>query len=364
MQIKVALRFRPFSHKPKTRCLLPRSLLFVEVYPTKFILYDYSSKEPKVLTAVDFLHLGPLEQFTVQQDLEKDVVFVSGFAKKGFFRYQLVAKKQHPFSEVTFMRVPENVVMRVAGGKEQVLHEKERCTFPETKKTIQPVIFQQRERLALGCHKAQEWEKVVARRSINEILPFWYQLAQSVPKGETKYRPTTPSLLGKLAESIEKKASLELEQALLDLFVSGFSDMLLPQQADTLYQGFLYPPIGSEVAIPIELLRQSFPLLRALFFQEKEKTFSLLPLLPPKIHCGRLFSLRTEEGHVLSFEWVKKQIRKVIFEPVSDGEYTFWLKKPIKHYRLSIGKQKKICTNGQIGTFYQNKCYLLDQFEQ
>lgn len=135
MSLSSAVRYKPFSHVPGTICLIPGTMHAVQVFPTCYSIYDYSSQEPRLIETKQFDHTGPLEQFCVLQNLEKGKVEVSGFSQNGFVRYKI---------------------------------------GPD-------VTFGPRERLFLGVDKSQDWQMVRRRCNMNEVLPYLYWLSQSIP---------------------------------------------------------------------------------------------------------------------------------------------------------------------------------------
>jgi len=74
MKIKIAERLRPFSHTPGASCLIPGTCFAVTAFPT---LLRIDQHEIKLKLT------GPVSNFTLQQDLEKNCVFVFGKAKEG-----------------------------------------------------------------------------------------------------------------------------------------------------------------------------------------------------------------------------------------------------------------------------------------
>lgn len=121
--IKIAQKFRPFSHTPGSICLIPGTDRVVEAFPT---LIRIDGKEiPLSIT-------GPVDGFTLEQDLERDLVRVFGKAKEGHFCHTFVS---------------------------------------ENKKT-------DFERLSFGIHKQLDWDLVGRRRDLLEVLPLLFVLGQ------------------------------------------------------------------------------------------------------------------------------------------------------------------------------------------
>ena len=82
--ISIRERYRPFSHRVNTKCLLPRTNLVVQGSPEKIIIGDL-----EVLLGYD----PYVEGFTLQMDLEKDCIWI--FAKG--FRLKVYATKSGIF---------------------------------------------------------------------------------------------------------------------------------------------------------------------------------------------------------------------------------------------------------------------------
>src|SRR5438445_4041886 len=88
MTIKIATRFRPFSHTSPTFCLIPKTALAAEICPAYIRIFD-PSKTGSIYE--HHLSFGPLKNFTVILELEKGYIEVSGFSKSDFIRYRIHA---------------------------------------------------------------------------------------------------------------------------------------------------------------------------------------------------------------------------------------------------------------------------------
>ena len=166
MRIKDTFRFKPFSHTPGVRCLLPNTRLVYQIFPSRYVVGD------------EVVEISPLKKFTVLQDLERDEIVISGFSLSGFKRY----------------------VIKNEASKRPL------------------------ERLTLGVDKSQEWSQVIRRGQMKEILPFWYWISQKVPKSDQAIG-SAPSLFTK-ARNAKRD---EVVDCLQDLFTAGFSDQLVPE---------------------------------------------------------------------------------------------------------------------------------------
>jgi len=108
MKIKIAARYRPFSHLPGSSCLLPCTAIEVEAFPSLLRFWDLSGAERKSVGEYPLDVVGPVAQFTLQQDLEKGSVAIWGHAKNGYYFLQLTA-------------TAEGIAIATRGGKEQLL---------------------------------------------------------------------------------------------------------------------------------------------------------------------------------------------------------------------------------------------------
>lgn len=90
MKIKLTEKYRPFSHEAGTALLIPKSSWKVTAYPARLILENLISIGGKeILTILPQMN-GPLESFTVMQDLEKGWVRIFGLGKKDIFHTALL----------------------------------------------------------------------------------------------------------------------------------------------------------------------------------------------------------------------------------------------------------------------------------
>ncbi|MEX1012586.1 MAG: hypothetical protein WD595_06670 [Waddliaceae bacterium] len=178
MKISIVNRFKPFSHTPGVKLLLPGTDQFFQVYPEKIITGD---------TEIPLDIKGPVKNFTVEQDLEKGSIRVFGHSSTGYFE----------------------------------------------KKIANPSYQKPKERLSLGVHKAQEWDLVKKRQMMSEILPFWHFLGQVTPI-KPSHREGTAALLDRSLEHLFL-AGFEgiLSPRLQDTDYQGF-DLDMPKAGDPL----------------------------------------------------------------------------------------------------------------------------------
>ncbi len=237
MTIQIAARLKPFCHLPGTTCVIPLTHVRLQVFPTLLRFLDFAtgkSWEEKL----DWK--GPVEGFTVELDLEKGCVEVFGKTQSGFRRVPI---KQH-----LAMKKPEI------------------------------------ERLSLGSHAKLDWQLVLRRMDMEEMVPVLFQLGQLVPDSAA----TTPIL-----DFLTFSDKNEIAAQLASFFKTGFHGMLAPRLTDEDFQGIVEE--GKAVGSPLALLREGYKAVRSLLFTEDDG-FSFLPNLPPQFHAGRLLNLRSSQG--------------------------------------------------------------------
>ena len=83
---------RPFSHLPGESSMLPKSSWSVTAYPTRVELENLGEAKEKISFLLELE--GPIEGFTLMQDLERNFVRVFGTAKEGYFSYRLFAEPE------------------------------------------------------------------------------------------------------------------------------------------------------------------------------------------------------------------------------------------------------------------------------
>jgi hypothetical protein len=301
-RITIAQRLKPFSHVPGTKLILPGSSHQLIIYPTLIVIDD--RKIPIPLT-------GPVDDFTIQLDLEKGCVKVWGHYQEGFLRYRIHATTDGNFTIVT-EKSPKDI-------------------FPQPQKNL----FQMPncERLSLGKDKLQDWDMVVRRRDLTEILPFWHRLGQLLP---------------------ETVNAAKFDPDFLNLFRAGFEGILSPRLEDTQHQGLSLPKMSS----PSILLTQGAKLIRSLFFIQKGNELEILP--NNHFHQGRMVNISCGSLGTLDIEWTKKTLRRVVFHSKVNGEIKFLFPKDLKTFRLTPGKKMTVDTLISVN---EGITYLLDNFE-
>jgi hypothetical protein len=311
--IDIGARFRPFSHKPGAECLIPLSSWSVQAYPTLVRL-----KGPKKTVELPLDVQGPVREFTLLQDLEKNRIELFGCGKDSSFYFTISHR-----------------------GKELILEKRrgERLTIPVSEEAM---LADHPERLFLGIHKKLEWERVLERGLLAEILPMLYTISQKVPQALNR-----------------QYVIQDLESEVL----AGYCGILMPQAKDELFLGLDVEEIDPKIS-PLVRFQNAFRTIRSLFIQEEER-IAILPSLPNSFHAGKMTHVRIKPG-MLALEWSKHRIKKIEVKATADGSVAFDLPREIKRFRLRRDLRAKghtLSRNEQIALEKGGR-YFLDRFEK
>lgn len=308
-KIDIRERLTPFSHQSGVECLVPLSDWVVQVYPA--MLKVQALEFPIAVT-------GPVKEFTVQMDVERDCVWIWGQAKEGHFRLKAFATVKGLSLFVD--RAPTAGIC--IGGKS--LQKKETILLAEGGRFAPKTSF---ERLSLGNWKAQDWDLVRRRADLAEIAPLLFLLGQKLPKVDS-------SLL----------------QHSEHFFLAALSGLCAPKLQDALDQGL--PIFQGE---SIGLIQSAYHTIRSFLIDG----LKILPNLPKDWHAGRILGLKTEYG-MLDIEWTKGHIRRMIFTPSTSAFLKFLFTKEISLCRCNGIK----LLNGEEFSFELNKKYLFERFQK
>lgn len=312
MHLLIREKLRPFSHLPGTLLLLPGTSHRLEIYPALLKIDE---------TEIPIGIQGPVDHFTVINDLDAQEVRVFGFARTGYFSYRIKGK------ELIFCKgVPTTFGPHILRPKE---------ALPLPLSSPSPRSPRLLERLSFGNHKSQEWEKIRKRRDPKEIFPLWFALGQMLPSPDGE----------------------DVEEDLLTLFDSAFEGILVPTLEKRTLLGFTTPIKGG-----LSLLSRGSQKIRSLFFQRRANSLSFLPALPSILPCGRFIHIHEEGIGEIAFAWSKGKLRQVILTlPTAQ---TLELHAPpftscrVRQSRQSCGNQSPLTLTLPAGT------YLLDRFEK
>ena len=269
-----------FSHSPGAKALLPGTAWVVTGYPTRIALEHLETKQAHFW---DLDHTGPVENFTLELDLEKGQVSVFGTAPEGHFRHILRAEK----GEIT-------------------------CTNLKPYKADVAPWKKPASRLTLGSAKKPDWDLVTRRGDLCEILPLWYALGQGLPATGKPFDKT----------------------AFYTHFQVHFRGILVPQLHDDLFQGIT---TNGEID-PLSLLSDGARAIPSLFTHFDGKALSLLKHVPKEFHAGRLTALPLSDTLTLDLTWSKKKLRTATFHATTPQTLTLDI--PFTSFRMNGAMQK------------------------
>jgi hypothetical protein len=369
MRISISEQLRPFSHLPGTSVILPGWGCQVEVFPCLIRFYDLKMAIPILIKELRLDLKGPIQQFTVCNDLEKGRITISGITADGWIRYHLISSQNHEGGiRLLAEKVPLGGFPIYQEQEQHLLHDKEWIDILGKNSFFEPYQTPPCDRLSLGNHKAQDWEFVKRRLNLTEILPFWHRLGQLIPPVTSQgVNERALLLLEACRRSFIEEKPEDAQQIWLNLFRGGFKSLLIPQIEDSDYQGLIpQQPLVSLNISPLILLVEGARLIRHLFFQQEKDKIAILPYLLPALPCGRLLDVSLEGGGSLSLEWTKKTIRCLILSSEHDQELSFKFRSHVRSYRLrqsTTDKGKRISCDQTSLFLKKNTRYFFDNFQ-
>lgn len=332
MKIEIAQRLKPFSHRPGIASPLLGTNLFVKAFPTRIELI---APQEKLCLGIELK--GPVVDFTVQLDLEKDGLFIFGTAKEGYFRLFLKAEEKgvRLFVEKSFQ---EGILI-----DQKRLFSKQHLFYPLSFSFFLPKKW---EKLSLGGHKKQEIDLLQKKGELKELIPLLYGLSQKIPslKGE---KIGSATLLGLDLSSFCKAA---------------FFDLLSPRLFDDQYQGLC--PLEGKDEDPFFLFSELNRWIRSLFFIEKEEGIDLLPT--DLFDAGRMVGIQAFSVGTIDLEWSSFRLRRVMIDSLAKKPFFLKTLFPFTSFRLTeIGSlEKKRHLMKEPLFLKEGKRYLLDQFHE
>jgi hypothetical protein len=293
-KFKIVEKIAPFSRRPGILCPIPCTDVTVSAYPTRLVIGD---------KVVNLMLTGPVKDFTLMLNLEKNCVEIWGIAKEGYFRIKLKATFEGVF--LSLERGPESglCINGVILRKKQSLCVPRDCLFMNTGEL---------ERLSLGNWKAQDWEKIASRKSLLEMASILFLLGQKVPSSRAR-----------------------LSESQFDLATSG--GIAFPAKEDSVLLG-----IDNYDENPITFASSAYQTIRSFIYEDG----SILPRLPKDWHSGRVLGLKTPWG-TIDFDWRKSKVRTFFFHSTYEGDFPF-----------------KFCQNldSRLKNVIKGKSYFLDRF--
>ncbi len=357
--LSIGNRLRPFSHQPGTCCVLPRSSCKATVFPTRC---EVATLDEKKRYTLDFALQGPIEDFTVMLDLEKDALFVHGKASLGFFCYRLQASEEG--ISLVLERAQAPLQVSLDGGNFSLL-DKKKSLFLTIHTHYRPLEApSSQEILSFGNHQSQEWEVVIRRRQLSQLLPLWFALGSKTPDIDNAHLVGTLSFLERL-QTLQDTGNPE---SLGDLFIlalsTAFETLLFPKVKDDLHLGLALPEGDVPQEAALLLLSRGAKLIKSLLVKESPGMLTPLPCLPQQLHCGRYLNVACQ-GFILDMEWTKKTLRLMRLRPEHDLSLTLDLPASLRSFRLrGEGRDRGTRMKSTSPLALQaGKTYFVDRFE-
>jgi hypothetical protein len=286
VKIEIANKLIAFSKSTSgVRVVLPGTFFVFIIHPA-FI--EVEGQETLALEVE-----GPVLDFTVSLDLLKADIHVYGITKKGYIHYRIYAhNNSYAFETI------KDQTSKLPFSKKSLLEKKE-------------IHF---ERLSLGVHKKQEVESFEKRQDLKEILPFLFLLGQHYKKSHL--------LLSHKPKSY---------QELFELYFLTFKGFFVPKL--NLHLG-IKNSIENE-ALPLSFSSDFSGLIRDLFIKEDKDILYILPSLFPQFPSGRMVDIKLFEGKMLlSLEWSKKKIAKVIIKTLQPLKFSLHFPSEVDRFRV------------------------------
>jgi hypothetical protein len=255
---------------------------------------------------------SPAKGFTVQQDLERNCVWIFGQKWR--------AK-----------------VMASLAGVEIYLGSAHLATYPTS--TILPQ--EEWERLSFGSRKVQDWDQIWRRGDLREILPSLFALGQRVPP---------------LSTSFERP-----DCSLLEFCRAALHHILVPRPFDDQYQGIAWQLPST--THPFAILVGAYQWIRSLFIRQEGHHLHLLPA--PPFTVGRMTRIKLHDPihATLDLEMMQKSLlRRLILRPTLDTH--LFLHSPHTHFRLrsTLYPRGKVLSAQEPLSLQAGHIYCLDRF--
>ncbi len=363
MMIKIFEKKIPFTKTFGKEFLIPRTTLRATFFPTRIDFHELSSAHPFFMGTVALDLLEP-KDCLFQLDLEKGLIRVSGSSQSGSFQYtvyadfaskslQLVVKKGDvtPSSNNITIETDDN------GSFNLIFSEEWRCL------DRRPHF----ECLSFGVNKKQDTDLMLRRFDMAELMPFWYQLAQWVPKQDKAVYEGVASLIPSCCSAIINGDKSTILEPFQKLFKASFEGVFSPTLVDNFHQGFSINPITDKSkANPLQLLVEGALLIRSFLIQSCEGGFTLLPSLPVELHCGRALKIALSDKALIDIEWSKKQLRRAVIHPLKDADLQLKMPPYVKTFRIRESEREKgqIFSNGDTLTLVKDEILFLDHFRK
>lgn len=329
--IKIHDRFKPFSHTFGQRCMIPKSNWGIEAYPREIRFFLKEQSIPLELDLND-----PIKEFTLQLDLEKDVVRIFGRAKEGYFHFEI----SHEANKIVIILKRGKSIPYSFAGKKGVL-ERHQFLEIETEPSFETY---QIERLSLGVTKKLDWEMVLRRGELKEILPILFFLGQ---KGDPE----------------GSNSSFRIDS--LESFIKAhFHFMLVPKIAVDKRLGLNQKDLPAHMNLSA-ILYMCYQEIRSFFVKEEKGSLFIFPNIPKEFISGKLVGLKTSKA-IIDIEWTKRKVRRVRIVATNAGVLEIKWPRDVDSFRLKNRPQEKgkMISSADEIILSPGQIYYLDKFQK
>ena len=333
----------PWSHAPGIEGWLSGSDCCAKIFPRLLQIYSCSGRERTLSTEILFPELSYSDDWTVFFDCLRGKTTVQGHSGTRFFRYEIAVEE-----DGIFLRTLKGDLMCEERGGSFLLTRGEKHSLIKRSFTRS---FYPSSRLLLGINKDPNLDRMLLKPDPLELVPFWYMLGtpSSLTEGESS-----------LLTTFTKTKSFD---ALTQFFRAGINGFFVPKTWDDRYLGFQEPLIPQEASLASvhDAMRST---LRSLFLKEEGSTLFLLPHLPKECASGRLLRERLHSSSLISIEWRKHAVRRVLIHQRVDDEVTLITSRQGETCTLTIlgTKEKRKVPSGCPITLKGGTRYLFDHF--
>ena len=365
MLIRISNKLLPFSISPGVRMIIPYTLWQVQIFPTKLILEKGKSCSKYDKKEIIWDIRGPFCFFSAVNDLEKGSIKVYSKNEDGNFFYIISAKEKNIVIDIK--KIPNSSLSYLIDENRKVINKGENISLPINNSDFNLLSYETTERLCFGVHKKQQWERVVQRKDLKEILPIWLRIGQYIPCIDEK----KSTILKKCEEAIAKKDVKNCLKYLMQTFQTSLSSIvpsiMVPSLVDDQFHG-IFTDDNIEEYHPFILLKKGSKLIRSLFFQEHGNKLIFFPLknISSFFPCGRFINIKTDSGIICNMMFSKRKIHTVTIKTFEPKEIELCFPSYVKSFRLRKNRRQKgkIYKENSFILNMEDSFFILDRFQK
>jgi hypothetical protein len=374
MPIKIADKKVVFSHEAGTYALIPLTNVSVTIFPCKIAIANKEIYFPTLK--------GPVDDFTIMQDLEKGFITVYGTTIEGYFRYRLFSYDNNIRMHFEKLWQPTIELAIKSRFKKEKISVKEKGFLDIN---INHFTFAKgQEILSLGVNKTLDINLVQRRCDMKEILPLWLFIGSTMNFKEENHDGNM-ALLHDITKLIDNNQKHLLENSFMSAFKASFDGMFVPKLFDDKWLGILHQNSKVNPGLkaweyfilegvsskrinkkhnPFLILQEGSKLIRKMFFQQDKDSIYILPALPTAFTSGKFINIKCNNIGTLHLQWSKGIPFYMIFTANLDYDLKIVWPRGIKTLRLRGENMKKKISALDNIKVKQGKTYLFDRFQK